>query len=126
LLIEASGAITQTVELCRVTPHARSHNPTSIGVAVIGDFRHREPTPLQRAALVRVCATLAEQFKLAPEQFRGHDELIGGSSDPDKQCPGAGLPMPQLRDDIASHLASGFSKIDLCWEVPASGTHDAV
>ena len=74
--------------------------PTTIGVALIGDFRQRPPTEAQRLAAVRLCADLAQELMLKPEAIVGHDELKEGSSDPDKECPGRYLPLPELRDEV--------------------------
>lgn len=115
LLIDARGEVTQTVPLRRVTPHARAHNPTSIGVGCIGDFRRKAPTAPQRDALVRVLAELCSWLELEPHTVRGHDELAFGSKDPDKECPGRGLPLERLRGDVAAAVGKGSRVFEFEW-----------
>jgi len=103
VLIDDAGAVTQCVPLGRTTPHAKTHNPTTIGVGLLGDFRDRAPSARQRGALIQVCASLLRELALPPSALRGHDELEGGSSDPNKECPGRELSLPRLREDV--HLA---------------------
>jgi hypothetical protein len=115
LLIDAQGQITQTVPLLRVTPHARKYNPTTVGVALLGDFRGKAPSELQRRACVLVCADLLHALGRTSADMFGHDELSGGSSDPDKECPGRHLPMSTLRQDVAAELARGGGRFELSW-----------
>src|SRR5687768_13590535 len=44
ILIAPDGSVTQTMPLGRVSPHAVKHNPSTVGVACIGDFRGRPPS----------------------------------------------------------------------------------
>lgn len=108
ILIDASGKVTQTVPLVRITPHAKRHNPSTVGVACVGDFRGRGPTVAQREALVNVCADLLAHFALDATALVGHDELSGASSDPTKECPGAGLVMATLRRDVTAATPGRF------------------
>ena len=114
LLIDSVGRLTQTVPLRVVTPHARSFNPQGLGVGCIGDFRQRPPTAAQYATLVRTVAHLLERCGLGPEAIRGHDELSGGSADPDKICPGQHLPLPALRTAVQV-ARQGPTALDLVW-----------
>lgn len=111
ILVDADGRVTQTVPLARVTPHARQHNPSTVGVACIGDFRARPPSRAQRQSLVRVCADLLSRFSLEPSALVGHDELSGASADPNKICPGAELNMNELRRDVAATQATGIELV---------------
>ena len=115
LLIDARGDVTQTVPLRRVTPHARAHNPTTIGVGCLGDFRDKQPPSSQRDALVRVLAELCSWLGLEAHTIHGHDELSGGSTDPDKICPGGGLPLDRLRRDVAAARDAGSRTFDFEW-----------
>ncbi len=105
LLIEDSGAVTQMVPLGRVTPHARTYNPTAVGIACIGDFRAQKPSPQQERALVDACVEVLAACGLAVTALVGHDELKGASRDPNKECPGRHLHMASLRDTVAEALA---------------------
>ncbi len=115
LLVERDGQVTQTVPLRFVTPHAKAHNVRSVGVGVIGDFRNALPLPRQRAAAIAVCAALLTRFNLAVEAISGHDELQGGSNDPDKICPGSGLAPADVRDEVRALLATGAVELPFVW-----------
>jgi hypothetical protein len=115
LLIARDGEVTQTVPLRFITPHAKAHNPRSIGVGVIGDFRSVRPTPAQRAATIAVCAALLGYFGLAASAISGHDELQGGSSDPEKICPGPGLLPSDVRDEVRTFLAGNRAELAFVW-----------
>jgi hypothetical protein len=109
IVIDAQGGVVQCVPLDRVTPHARVHNPTTIGVACIGDFRHRPLPRAQEQALLAVCTALLAELGLGVTHLAGHDELAGGRADLDKECPGARIDMDELRDRVAARLAAGAS-----------------
>lgn len=106
ILIDALGQVTQTVGLGRVTPHVRSYNPQAIGIGVLGDFRQCTPQPAQYQALVQVLKRLVGELSLPVTAIVGHDELAGGSSDPNKECPGRSLPLPLLREAVAQALTT--------------------
>lgn len=107
VLVLKTGEVVQTLPLDRVTPHAKAHNPTTVGVACIGDFREAPPSAPQYEALVLTCASLLHQLGLGVEALAGHDELSGGSSDPEKECPGRGLGMEGLRRETEKALEVG-------------------
>ncbi len=115
LLVDRDGNITQTVPLRFITPHAKAHNPRSVGVGVIGDFRERPPSPLQRAATIAVCAALIGRFGLQADAISGHDELQGGSNDPDKICPGRYLAPADLRDEVRAFIAAHEAELPFVW-----------
>jgi N-acetyl-anhydromuramyl-L-alanine amidase AmpD len=73
-----------------------------IAVAALGDFRSRAPHMPQWAGLTLLCCHLAAKYRISPLSVVGHDEIPGGSSDPDKQCPGRYLNMDFLRKSIDS------------------------
>lgn len=116
LLVEADGSLTQTVPFGYITPHAKAHNATTIGVGAMGDFRKINPTPTQRAAVIMVCAALITHLKLHPDVITGHDELQGGSADPDKICPGPGLAPADLRAEVRALVEKrGVASFDFVW-----------
>lgn len=100
LLVDASGQVIQTVTLNRVTPHARSYNASTIGVACIGDFRQHPMPETQWDSLVATLAELCRQYQLETRSICGHDELDAASHDPNKECPGSYLDMNVLRQAI--------------------------
>ncbi len=115
ILIDREGNVTQTVPLRFVTPHAKAHNPRTVGVGVIGDFRKAPPPPRQRAAAIAVCAALLERFGLNVETISGHDELQGGSNDPDKICPGPGLAPDDVRNEVRAFLMAHEAELAFVW-----------
>lgn len=107
VLIAKDGTIEQVVPFDRVTPHARIANVTGIGIGCIGDFRRSKPGPEQLDALVTVCASLCQTLELDVSAILGHDEISGGSHEPDKQCPGPALSMDALRERVKHARANG-------------------
>jgi len=116
ILIDDAGIIFQTAPLSLITPHAVSHNPSTVGVACIGDFRTRSPSAAQTTALISVCASLLAQFDLPPEALHGHDELTGASHDPEKECPGKTLSMVALRRDVSEFIDRGGVPMTFNWK----------
>ena len=97
-LPEHDGVIWQCLPVADIGRHAGRWNIPAIGVGCIGDFRVDPPSKKQRASAIRLGSFLEECFgKL---DIRGHDELAGGSSDPNKKCPGAYFNMSTLRTEI--------------------------
>ncbi len=93
------GTIWQCLPLSEVGTHARRWSAPAIGVACIGDFRKHRPGDVQMKQLIRLCGYLAYAFPGIV--IKGHDELPGGSSDPNKQCPGKYLDMDELRHNVS-------------------------
>lgn len=115
ILVDAIGVVTQTLPLRVCSPHAVAKNPTTIGVACIGDFRDREPAAAQWQALLHACALLCQQFSLPVEQVFAHDELPGASRDPDKICPGDGLPVTRLRQELGDVALGAAMQHTFTW-----------
>jgi hypothetical protein len=115
VIIEPDGQVTQTLPLGRVSPHAVSHNPTTVGVALVGDFRGRPPTEAQLTALDGVCVALLRHLGCGASALHGHDELTGGSRDPNKECPGRMLPMDALRARVAALLEVELEVPPFAW-----------
>ena len=115
IVVDRDGNVTQTVPLRFITPHAKAHNPRTVGIGVIGDFRKAPPSASQRAAVIAVCAALLTRFGLPVESISGHDELQGGSSDPDKICPGPGLSPADVRNEVRAFLATRAAELAFVW-----------
>lgn len=123
VLIDPDGRVLQTVPLRYITPHARHLNPTSIGLACIGDFRATPMASQQQQSLVNVCTAAVRAFALDAQAVVGHDELGGsGTRDPDKECPGRHVSMDALREAVHLHLqqsprpaAGADSGLELVW-----------
>lgn len=95
------GLIWQCLPISDVGAHARRWSTPAVGIACVGDFRVDPPSEAQRDSLVALCSVLEDCF--GDLEIRGHDELKGGSSDPNKKCPGDKLHMGALRRDIKHH-----------------------
>lgn len=113
LVIEADGQLTQTLPLELLSYHAVAANPDTIGIALIGDFRTKAPSKAQWQSLVVLCAQLLQSLgadgSSLEESLRGHDEVVGGSRTPDKECPGRELSMTRLREAVSEALAKDDS-----------------
>lgn len=88
--------VEQVVPLAYRTPHARTYNDQSVGIGVYGDFRHQDGTPGIIRATEMLCARLLAIYPCA--KVVRHDELKDppASSDPNKVCPGFGLPVHEI------------------------------
>ena len=85
-VVRKDGIVEQAVDIETSAPHARAYNGSSIGVAVIGDFTRERPTEAQLWGLMRCLSKLHALYPKAV--IVSHDSLPGGSTDPDKRCPG--------------------------------------
>jgi N-acetyl-anhydromuramyl-L-alanine amidase AmpD len=120
-IIEEDGTIKQCLPIDDVGQHAKRWNATALGVAVVGDFRYEEPTPQQHTALVDLLVALAQAWALDPmEAVKGHSELPGGSSTPEKRCPGPLLDMHSLRAEVRDFMRDAarqkLSEAGLAWK----------
>lgn len=100
-IIGIKGRLWQCLPVSEIGAHARRWNAQAIGVACIGDFRKHEMPPIQFDKLIRLSAALQYAWPNVL-QVKGHDELPGGSSDPNKRCPGDKLDMDHVRRLVAS------------------------
>ena len=102
-IIGAGGTIWQCLAISDVGAHARRWNKQAIGVACIGDFRKHDIPEVQYKRLIHLLACLQFGFPRDLE-IKGHDELPGASSDPNKKCPGDKLPMGAVRSSVRVYL----------------------
>lgn len=115
IVIEDNGCVTQMVPFGYVTPHARAHNQTTIGIALVGDFRSQAPKQEQYGVLVKICAHLLSSLSLGVDAIWAHDELQDGSVHIDKECPGAYLPMVPLKEAVGEILGVDMPTLQLVW-----------
>jgi hypothetical protein len=108
-----NGVVWQTLPIYDIGKHARRWSERCVGIGVIGDARIKPPSRKQRDALIDLCVELCLLFDIDPlgvdedthlPYLVAHDELPGGSKDPDKLCPGDLLPMNEVRRDVASTI----------------------
>lgn len=81
-VIDADGQICQTNDLTTVSFHARQANPTTVGIALCGNFNDAVPTDAQLESGGRLCAYLLRELSLPLENVRGHRALVS------TECPG--------------------------------------
>ena len=97
------STIWQCLPISEIGAHARRWNKQAIGVACIGDFRKHDMPDVQYAQLIKLLACLQFGFPRDLE-IKGHDELPGASSDPNKKCPGDKLSMRAVRRSVWTYL----------------------
>lgn len=100
----SDGCIQQALPLSDVGRHARVWNTQATGIAFHGDFREHPPTALQREAGLWLCSVLARGLSLGAAAFRAHDELPGGSGNPNKRCPGDLFEIKEFRATLSDEL----------------------
>jgi len=94
LVIGPYGAVDQALPFTYVAPHALDrYNPTSIGIAVIGDFRYERCTDAAWTSCVDVAYITSRRFT---DKQHGHTALPGSSKDLRKVCPGQFFDMASL------------------------------
>ena len=109
-IVRQDGVCEQALAVTDAGMHSLKYNHTSIGLALIGDFRKHPPTEAQLDALQSFCFMWVQNcwargiFLPVSELIKGHDELPSGSVDSGKACPGKHLDMDELREDVASKL----------------------
>lgn len=81
-VVDAAGQIYQTNNLTTVSFHARHANPTTVGIALSGNFDESVPTEEQLESAGRLCSFLLRELSLPLRNVRGHKALV--STD----CPG--------------------------------------
>jgi hypothetical protein len=64
------------------------YNQQGIGICLVGDFEHAEPTPKQLAALRTLCRALMGRYGITRDHVQRHCEVRVGHTD----CPGKGFP----------------------------------
>ncbi len=84
-LIDWQGRVLQGRPFERMGAHSESHNAGSIGVALMGDLEHGEPTPAQLKALHDLTAWLSAEYRISPLFIQGHHEFNATA------CPGRSL-----------------------------------
>jgi N-acetylmuramoyl-L-alanine amidase len=85
-------------------------NEQGIGICLVGDFSHDQPTIKQMESLVILVRGLQEQFHIADDHVLGHGEVIGEFS----ECPGRAFPWDEFRKRLTEKPAAAG--------VPAGGT----
>ena len=104
-LVRTNGQAEQCLPISARGAHCKGYNAESIAVAVVGDFTKRPPSSHQYQAVVRLCAALSVINRGLI--IAGHTDLPGGSSDPDKVCPGELIPISVLIKAVTTTLIDG-------------------
>jgi len=96
---DLDATVEQMLPLGIMGTHALSKwNQQSFAVAMAGNTDTRECNKKQYDRLVELCRVLC--WVNGGLDLKGHDELVGGSKNPNKRCPGKYLPMNTLREKV--------------------------
>ncbi len=88
--------------------HVGGFNAHTIGVCVTGHGDFAPFTPLQTAALVRLCARLCSEHTLVGLRVIGHREAPAhGAPATSKTCPGLLVDMNEIRRLVGDRIESG-------------------
>jgi N-acetylmuramoyl-L-alanine amidase len=88
-VIEGDGAIKDGRSEEQMGAHTRGANANSLGICVVGNFEHEEPTQEQISSLISVLDTWCKKHKLTGRDIYGHGEVPGGTTA--TACPGKNL-----------------------------------
>ena len=114
-VIREDGVVEQALAMNDAGMHSLKFNASSIGVALIGDFRTAPPTAAQLEALTLLSMLWVQhcwargKFDKVDALVKGHDELPGASSDKNKACPGYKLDMKALRASVEKRLVNDLT-----------------
>ena len=90
----------------------RGYNTRSIGLAILRDMRHDALDEEQFEDVVALCGDIHYYFAKVCGSvlvISGHDEIPGGSKDPNKACPGKLLVMDKLRQGVWNRSADHWN-----------------
>lgn len=79
--------------------HAKGWNDLAIGICLVGNFDVTDPTPAQKASLVRLVRHLRRRFEVPPQRVVGHG-AVG-----DTACPGKRFSVREIVDASAPTTA---------------------
>ncbi len=91
-------------------------NEQGIGVCLVGDFSHDQPSAKQLDSLVLLVRGLQEQFHIPDDHVLGHGEVIGEFT----ECPGRAFPWEEFRKRLNDK--PGGTGLPAAMGVPAGGT----
>ena len=84
-IIDRAGRLWQGRELRYQGAHVKYHNPSNIGIMVLGNFNKQRPTKQQTQKLHQTLSRLTRTYRVATQQIFTHREL-GPTT-----CPGTSL-----------------------------------
>ncbi len=80
------------------------YNSHGVGICLVGNFEHHQPTTAQMASLEALIGFLEEQCDIPPGRVHGHGAVTGKTA-----CPGRRFPLAALKRRLADGNASaGF------------------
>jgi len=71
------------------------YNSHGIGICLVGNFDHYNPTAAQMKSLVRLCRFLCKHFHISPDEICTHGGVTGKTD-----CPGKNFDVDDLRDKV--------------------------
>lgn len=105
-VIDYNGVVHQGRKDSVIGAQAFGLNSQSLGIVCVGNFEEILPSDKQYKALVTVCATLLNRYKLPIDKLIGHKEVAKLINDPSSAtvCPGKNLSLTKLRKDVSKYL----------------------
>jgi N-acetylmuramoyl-L-alanine amidase len=82
-------------------------NEQGIGICLVGDFSHDQPTAKQMEALVLLVRGLQDQFHIPDDHVLGHGEVIGEFS----ECPGREFPWAEFRKQLHGESTTNETRV---------------
>jgi len=91
--VDRSGVVWECRPLAFQGAHVKDHNEGNVGILVMGNFDHQQPTPAQCEAVRQHLRMLMRYYRVSPERIRTHQEWANTA------CPGRSLQryMTQVR-----------------------------
>jgi hypothetical protein len=100
--IRMNGLVELGRPLTEVPAHAEGFNVHTLGIGLAGDGDIRDFALAQYDSLFDLCWLLGPRFRLLPEHFIGHREVVKfGAPDPHKTCPGRKVDLDKFRAMLA-------------------------
>ena len=76
--------------------HVKKQNAFSIGIALVGNFEEKPPTPNQLSSLKRLLGFLMQEYKVPREKVVGHSDVAVAHT----KCPGKHMPLREIVDSL--------------------------
>ncbi|MCM1990760.1 peptidoglycan recognition family protein [Oceanirhabdus seepicola] len=108
-LISMDGQIFQGRDINFQGAHAYGLNDKSIGIALLGNFSHKELYPSQMRSLVHLLALLKQKYSTPSTNIIGHRDVINLNPDGTiTECPGIALysQLSMIRSSVENLLSS--------------------
>lgn len=120
LILRRDGVWEQALRLYDYAPHARKWSSKAIGLGLVGDFRNHQAPDAQLIGLWNMLQIMRDMLG-GVDKIVAHDELPGGSRDPNKACPGWNLQVSDLRWELYHDPGPRLRSVDARAELERLG-----